>query len=263
MSDAIDHPQPTSHRYWLTTADGVGIDSVLLRGAPGRTAAVVLANGFTGSYRSPHTRAIAESLGSIADVMTFDFRGHHGSGGHSTVGNAEIHDLEAVVSHLRGLGYTSIATVGFSMGAAVVVRHAAVYKGVVAAVSISAPSRWYYRGTRRMRLIHLGVGRTAGRFFLRSFRKVRVDDRGWQTRPAEPREIAGDIAPTPLLVVHGEADTYFPTSHATAIYEAAAEPKELWLVPGMGHAEPAVSPELAFRLRSWLREHLPETEYMG
>ncbi|WP_306365950.1 alpha/beta hydrolase [Nocardiopsis sp. CC223A] len=256
MSDAIDHPQSTSQRYWLTTADGVGIDSVLLRGAPGRTAAVVLANGFTGSYRSPHTRAIAESFSLIADVMTFDFRGHHGSGGYSTVGDAEIHDLEAVVSHLRGLGYTSIATVGFSMGAAVVVRHAAVYKGVAAAVSISAPSRWYYRGTRRMRLIHLGVGRTAGRFFLRSFRKVRVADRGWDTRPAEPREIAGDVAPAPLLVVHGEADTYFPTSHATAIYEAAADPRELWIVPGMGHAEPAVSPELTLRLRSWLREHL-------
>ncbi|MDT0327736.1 alpha/beta hydrolase family protein [Nocardiopsis lambiniae] len=257
MSDTIDHPQPTPRRYRLTTADGVDIDAVLLRGTEPRTTAVVLANGFTGTYRSPHTRAVAESLVSIADVMTFDFRGHHGSGGYSTVGNAEIHDLEAVVAHLRGLGYTSIATVGFSMGAAVVVRHAAVHGGVCAVVSISCPSRWYYRGTRRMRLIHLGVGRAVGRFFLRSFRKVRVTDRRWEVRPAEPREIAGEIAPTPLLVIHGEADTYFPVSHATAIHDAAREPKELWLVPGMGHAERAVSPELRARLRSWLRERIP------
>ncbi|MBB6120428.1 alpha/beta hydrolase family protein [Nocardiopsis algeriensis] len=260
MSDALDFPITRSRRYWLTTADGVGIDSQLLTGPVPRTTAVVLANGFTGTYRSPHTRALAEAMLQVGDVMTFDFRGHHGSGGRSTVGNAEIHDLEAVMVRLRELGYTSVATVGFSMGAAVVVRHAAVYGGVAAAVAVSGPSRWYYRGTRRMRLLHLGVERGLGRFFLRSFRKVRVIDREWETRPAEPREVAGKISPAPLLVVHGDADPYFPVSHALDVHGAAEEPKDLWIIPGMGHAERAVTPELSLRLREWLREHLPEEQ---
>lgn len=256
VSDAIDHPpfQPRENRYWLTTADGVGIDALLLRGSEPRTTAVVLANGFTGSYRSPGSRAVAETLLSIGDVMTFDFRGHHGSGGLSTVGNAEIHDLEAVVSRLRELGYTSVCVVGFSMGAAVAIRHAAIYGGVDAVVSVSGPSRWYYRGTRRMRLLHLGVEGRVGRFFLRNFRKVRVTDRRWDPRPAEPREVAGEISPAPLLVVHGDADTYFPVSHATAIYDAAREPRDLWIIPGMGHAERAVGPELAARIGNWIVE---------
>ncbi|WP_017600393.1 alpha/beta hydrolase [Nocardiopsis lucentensis] len=256
MSDAIDHPPSQVQRLWLTTSDGVGIDAVLRRGSEPRTTAVVLANGFTGTHHSPHTRAIAEGLIPVGDVMTFDFRGHHGSGGLSTVGNAEIHDLEAVVAHLRESGYTSVATVGFSMGAAVVVRHAAIYGGVSAAVAVSGPSRWYYRGTRRMRLLHFGIEGALGRFFLRRVRKVRVTDERWDPRPAEPREVAADIAPTPLLVVHGDADDYFPVSHATTIHDAAREPRELWIVPGMGHAERAVTPELTARLRDWLRERL-------
>lgn len=262
VSDAIDHSiaGPQEERFWLTTSDGVGIDAVLLRRAEPRTTAVVLANGFTGTYRSPHTRAIAEGLLSVGDVMTFDFRGHHGSGGQSTVGNAEIHDLEAVVSRLRELGYSRIATVGFSMGAAVAVRHGAIYGGVAAVVSISGPSRWYYQGTRSMRLLHLGIGRSMGRAFLRRFRKVRVTDRRWDPTPAEPREIAGEISPTPLLVIHGDADSYFPVSHATAVYDAARHPKDLWIVPGMGHAERAVAPDLVVRVRDWLKPRLSAAE---
>ncbi|MBR8743619.1 alpha/beta hydrolase [Nocardiopsis sp. MG754419] len=262
MSDAIDHSiaQPREHRYRLTTSDGVGIDAVLLRAADRRTTAVILANGFTGTYRSPHTRAIAEGLMSVGDVMTFDFRGHHGSGGHSTVGNAEIHDLEAVVGHLRDLGYGRIAAVGFSMGAAVAIRHAAIFGGTDAVVAISSPSRWYYRGTRAMRVLNLCIRRSVGRAFLRRFRKVRVTDQRWNPTPAEPREIAGSVAPVPLLVVHGDSDGYFPVAHATAIYDAARRPKDLWVIPGMGHAERAVGADLVARLREWLDERLTVTE---
>lgn len=258
MSDALDESpsRPRENRYRLTTADGIELDVVLLRRAEPGTTAVVLANGFTGSHRRPHTRAIAEAMLPLGDVLTFDFRGHHDSAGRSTLGNAEIHDLEAVVKHLRETGHTSVVVVGFSMGAAVAVRHAALFGGVDAVVSVSGPSRWYYQGTRQMRLLHLGIGRSLGRFFLRFFRKVRVIDRRWEQRPSEPREIAGDIAPTPLLVVHGDADDYFPTSHATEIHEAAREPRELWIVPGMGHAERAVGPDLAVRIRAWLADRL-------
>jgi pimeloyl-ACP methyl ester carboxylesterase len=262
VSDAIDHPIADSqeNRFWLTTSDGVGLDAVLLRRAAPRTSAVVVANGFTGTHRSPHARAIAEGLLSVGDVMAFDFRGHHRSGGRSTVGNAEIHDLEAVVSRLRELGYTHIATVGFSMGAAVAIRHAAIYGGTSAVVSVSGPSRWYYRGTRAMRLLHVGIGKSTGRAFLRRFHKVRVIDQHWNPTPAEPREIVGEVAPAPLLVVHGDADAYFPVAHAAAIYDSAREPKDLWIIPGMGHAERAVSSDLMARLREWLGERLPQRD---
>jgi hypothetical protein len=55
-----------------------------------------------------------------------------------------------------------------------------------------------------------------------------------------------------LLIVHGDKDHYFPPEHARQLYMAAREPKELWLVPGMGHAEAACSQELVDRIGRWV-----------
>jgi fermentation-respiration switch protein FrsA (DUF1100 family) len=66
--------------------------------------------------------------------------------------------------------------------------------------------------------------------------------------------VAGRIAPVPLLVVHGDADHYFPVEHAEQLFAAAQEPKELWLEPGFGHAENAASPDLLRRIAGWIRQ---------
>lgn len=41
----------------------------------------------------------------------------------------------------------------------------------------------------------------------------------------------------PMLFIHGDADTYVPTWMAYKLYEAKPQPKELWIVPGVKHAE--------------------------
>ncbi len=45
----------------------------------------------------------------------------------------------------------------------------------------------------------------------------------------------------PLLVVHGDSDTYIGPEHARWLYDAAVEPKQLWLVPGGNHGPAADS----------------------
>ncbi|WP_344844614.1 alpha/beta hydrolase [Nonomuraea dietziae] len=67
-----------------------------------------------------------------------------------------------------------------------------------------------------------------------------------------PHEAAGLISPTPLLVVHGDADTFFPVDHAHQVFDAAREPKELWIEPGYGHAESAATPALIRRVGAWI-----------
>jgi alpha-beta hydrolase superfamily lysophospholipase len=43
------------------------------------------------------------------------------------------------------------------------------------------------------------------------------------------------LAPRPLLMIHGEGDTYIKPEMAEALFELAAEPKELWFVEGAKH----------------------------
>jgi Hydrolases of the alpha/beta superfamily len=41
----------------------------------------------------------------------------------------------------------------------------------------------------------------------------------------------------PMFFIHGNADTYVPTSMVYPLYKAKPEPKELWIVPGAEHAK--------------------------
>jgi fermentation-respiration switch protein FrsA (DUF1100 family) len=59
---------------------------------------------------------------------------------------------------------------------------------------------------------------------------------------------AAAIAPAFTIVVHDPDEDYFGEEHAHAIYDAAREPKELWLLPGAGHGSDILTAELADRL---------------
>lgn len=258
-SGAASHAQ----RRTLVAADGIRVSALhwppvaAPSGAapPEPATAVVLAHGFSGSSSSPGLRRVADVLtGAGAGVVALDFRGHGRSGGASTVGDLEVLDLDAAVRWARLLGYARLVTVGFSMGGSVVVRHAAMLRGVDAVVSVSGPARWYYRGTPAMRLLHRVVERPSGRLVARVGLRTRIAADGWDPLPAEPRALAGSIAPVPLLVVHGTHDRYFPLDHAEQLAAAAGPTAQLWVEPGFGHAENAISAELTARIWAWAAE---------
>jgi pimeloyl-ACP methyl ester carboxylesterase len=243
----------------LVTQDGVPIDAVHLPGPPGADVppgsgglAIVIAHGFTLSWQRATVWRVASRFNQAAGVVTFDFRGHGRSGGLSTVGDREIWDLDVAVAWARELGYERVAVAGFSMGASVALRHAGLLGGADAVVSVSGPGRWYYRGTSRMRWVHRAIERRAGRYVAKRWLQTRIASQGWQPVPVPPAEAAGQIAPVPLLIVHGDQDLYFPVEHARQLYQAAREPKDLWLIPGMGHAESACSAELIDRIAAWI-----------
>ncbi len=47
--------------------------------------------------------------------------------------------------------------------------------------------------------------------------------------------VVGELAPKPLLLIHGEADTILSHESSQALYDRAREPKTLKLLPGVGH----------------------------
>ncbi|MBP2475858.1 pimeloyl-ACP methyl ester carboxylesterase [Crossiella equi] len=117
-------------------------------------------------------------------------------------------------------------------------------------VAVSPPARWWVRETPAMRRVNQLLELPGGPVFGRLALRVRLGERWTEVHPS-PIELAPRIAPTPLLFVHGTADTYFPATEAAAMHRAAPG-SQLWLEEGMGHAESALTPELADRIRAWV-----------
>jgi pimeloyl-ACP methyl ester carboxylesterase len=236
----------------LVTSDGVPLHAVHTP-SPDMSTCVVLAHGFTNSIATPHVRAIAAGLAREGvGVLSFDFRGHGRSGGLSTVGDAEVHDVDAAVTAARRLGYARVVTCGWSMGGAVVIRHAA-GQGTVhlpdAVIAVSPLARWHYRGTKAMRRVMYAIERPSGRWFVRRFMRTRISPRPWDPDVRAPFECA-PLVEVPFLLVHGDADHYFPLDHPEQIV-AEAPDVEYWLEEGMGHAEAAATPDLIRRLAAF------------
>jgi pimeloyl-ACP methyl ester carboxylesterase len=243
-------------RLTLLTEDGERLQALHVPGPDdGRPLAVVVAHGFTLSTARLGVQAVLSAFSHHAGVLGFDFRGHGGSTGHSTVGHREILDLDAAVQQARRLGYADVVTCGWSMGGSVVLRHAALHGGVEAVVSVSALSRWFYKDTKPMRRVHWAIETRLGRLVAHRAFRTRISAAGWDldALPEAPVEVAPRISPIPVLFVHGDRDHYFPVDHPHALYEAANEPKELWIVEGFGHAESAATPDLLDRIGA----HLP------
>lgn len=241
----------SSEQVRLTTSDGVSLAAHYYAGVSGGPS-YLLGHGFTGSALQQRVRAISDRLVERGgSVLALDFRGHGRSDGLSTVGVAEIADVAAGVQWLRDRRPAApVVTIGFSMGASIVVRHAGLGGSADAVIAVSGPGRWYERGTEPMRRVHLGVETRLGRLALRLAFRTRVGG-GWDLLPAAPVEVAGAVA-APMLVVHGDSDPYFGVEHARML-AAAAPGAELWIEPGMGHAENATTAELVDRIDGWAR----------
>lgn len=217
--------------------------------------AVVVGHGFTNHVRKPFVERILHRLARRHTVVALDFRGHGRSGGRSTAGPAEVLDLDAAVRLARELGHPRVATLGFSMGGSVALLHAATgAHRPDAVVAVSAAARWWTRDTDAMRRLFWLAELPHGRLAMRAVRVRLAPPRMGMTMgiPASPIEVAHRIAPTPLLLVHGDRDHYVGVDHPLAVQRATGQHAELWLERGMRHAETATSPELVDRIAAWL-----------
>ncbi len=241
--------KPVTKAETLITEDGVPIEAVHLAGE--RSTGFVVAHGFTLNWQRPHVWRVASRLREHGGVVAFDFRGHGRSGGATTVGDKEIYDVDVAVRYMRELGYQRVVTVGFSMGASIVLRHGGLLGGTDAVVSVSGPGRWYFKGTPAMRRVHWVVEHKMGRILAKRLINTRISQGRWDPVPLPPADAAALIAPTPVLIVHGDRDEYFPSDHAEQLFEGARQPKELWIIPGLAHAESAISDNELDRIARW------------
>ena len=222
-----------SEPFEVTTEDGIRIRGSSLEGN-GATAFLVV-HGLAANSVAPGFREFAESLTRYGPVWSIDLRGHGLSEGECTLGNKEAIDVAAAVKAIHTRSELPLVLVGFSMGAGASVRAAALYEDVDGVVAISGPAEWGgWRGPGARRTSR--IWRTpGGRRFMRLLTGVRIAEPDLSTE--SPADAARKLSSTPLLIVHGDADTFFPPEEARELFRAANEPKQLWLLEDGGHAE--------------------------
>ncbi len=168
--------------------------------------------------------------------LLFDFRAHGESGGRiTTIGAREVQDALGAVDFVARFDLP-ILLFGSSMGGAVAIMTAARDKRVGAVITDSAYARLSHAADSWW---EAGFGRVLGRlcrpvkYLALLFTRTRFSD-------AEPVREVGKIAPRPILLIHGDRDHLVPIEHAYALYEAAGEPRMLWVANGSGHVQARV-----------------------
>jgi len=171
-------------------------------------------------------------------VVMMDSREHGESGGEiCTYGWIERRDTVAIVDAL----YSSekvrhLYALGVSMGAAIALQSAAI-EPRIAAVAAEDP----FANLREVSYDYAGldVSPTLGRTLFRPASMLALSsvkkEGGFDPSDVSPEKAAA-VRPFAVLLICGTSDHRIPCRHAERIYNAAAGPKELWVVKGAGHA---------------------------
>jgi fermentation-respiration switch protein FrsA (DUF1100 family) len=228
----------------LTTPDGLKLAGWYI---PGQQAeAIILVHGIDGNRSAliPHAAILAEAG---YPLLLFDLRGHGQSeGSELTYGYREMLDMQAALDYLLALPkIKQVGALGTSLGGSVVVRAAAAdprvqaivvessFSSLAAAIDDAFEDRSIFPKWPFAPLLIALAEQRAG------FKVSQVDS---------ARDLA-TLSPRPVLIIHGRDDRLFPFYHAQRMYDAAEEPKELWLIEGLGHASPVIGREAEYRER--------------
>ncbi|MGE5251152.1 MAG: alpha/beta hydrolase [Bacteroidota bacterium] len=205
----------------LTTEDGLRLRAWYT--PPHNGAVILLAHGHGSTiFEDYYLLFASHGYG----VLAWDFRAHGDSGGQfTTFGYKEALDVKAALDFAEAqpsVGH--IGAWGGSMGAAAVIHAAAAYPEIEAVVADSAyPTLREIAEMRSAPLLRPLV-------YLYGRMKTGVSV-GW-LRPVE--DIAR-ISPRPVLLIQGLDDSAIPPDSARRLYEAAGEPRSLWVEPGVVH----------------------------
>jgi dipeptidyl aminopeptidase/acylaminoacyl peptidase len=216
----------------LETEDGVRLAAWHLPGTG--DASLIMVHGLGGNRGDvlPLARAFARRG---YGLLLLDLRAHGASGGHtSTLGLHEVRDVNAAVLYLQaqpGLDPNRIGIYGHSLGAATAIMAGAELASLKAIVADSAFASVEWLAHHQFNALSRLPAPLAPLV-------VRIGS--WQTG-VDPVQIApvrqiGRISPRPVMIIHSELDGVLLADNGRQLAEAAREPKEVWIVPGVRHA---------------------------
>ena len=226
----------------FTTDDGVSVSGWLIPAARETRTAVIVLHGFTG-HRLANLPEFVPWLNERHNVLMFDFRGHGQSDARSvTLGSHERRDVAAAVRFIESRGLGPVALFGISMGASIAI--AAAPDLAVAAVVADAPfAQLHHPVANRMRQVGYPLADVGARIIVAG---AALRTRSWL---ADPIRAVRRLAPRALLVIAPREDRLISWRQGAALFAAAGEPKELWVVDGAAHGEAYLAEPAEYRER--------------
>lgn len=218
---------------------GLTLSGHLAEPAAGRVSppGLVLCHGFpTRGRESPQSGSsfpeladrIASELGWL--VLTMNFRGcGTAQGDFSLVG--WLDDVASAVTHVQSLGVVGVWLAGFGSGGSLAVVEGARNPSVrgVAAMAAQRDFDDWAKHPRRLLLHSRQVQVIRSPEFPEHF-----DQWAGELKAVRPIDAAAELAPRPLLVLHGDKDDLTPMADGQAV-AAAHGSAELRIISGAGH----------------------------
>ncbi len=167
------------------------------------------------------------------NVLLFDFRGRGESDPWpNTLVSREVDDLLTAIAFVQQrLPGGRIGVIGFSMGAAVTILAAAQQPDVLAVVADSSfTSARDLIGEHMRQILRVPPGTLVALTDVLNERR-----HGYRLSHVRPIDAIRQIAPRPVLIIHGGGDTLIRPAHAHRLFAAACQPKELWICPDCEH----------------------------
>ncbi len=212
-----DAAAATREVFPMATRDGVRIYGLWLPAARSSPtcvpAAVLYCSGQSGDLQDHYPQLLRlRELG--YDVLAFDYRGNGMSEGNTDDEEDTYVDAEAAAAELRRRAPgRRIVYYGESLGGAVCTE-----------LALRA----------RADALHLDCTFASVELFIRDGAQLPIPGEYLTDVKYDTISKIGSVG-VPLQIFHGAADDFIRPAHGQALYDAAAEPKELWLVPGADH----------------------------
>lgn len=187
-------------------------------------------------------------------ALLFDLRNHGESDGAlTTLGYLEALDVQAAIDYaLSREEVAQVGLIGHSLGSAAVIRAGAASpeaRFVVAMSSFTSVEDNVAHGVTAL----TGLPSFPFGPLIVWFGEQQV---GVSIAALRPVDDIAQIAPRPVMLVHGDDDRLIPARNSEQLYAAAGEPRTILIIPGGGHgaylADPA--PDFITRLAAFIAD---------